>query len=174
MVLPLANCDTSTAVCCSGVYDVADVILAEAMAALGECGEPDCPGLAGYVTIGDGDGVTDGLAVALESVSPAHRAQSTKLSVNRAEYTVRLLESGWPIVQAVGSEIVMPAPEKQHVLSRHVMSHAEVVYRRLRHVVAHRDFGSTRTTWAEIGSLVPLPPKMGVVGFRMTIRVDIP
>lgn len=178
MPIPSAPCGEDVEPCCVSLSDIANHLLAAVFDALAECEQPDCnaPVLA-YVTIGGGtDGALDALTVSPLGVSAVGDQKPSLPSLMRAEFDVRLRESGWPIAVAEGDAIVFPDPQAQAVAARYVLSRGEAMHRRLVYLLNHRKIVPTGMSYGSstVGRLTPLAPLGGVVGWSISVTIDIP
>lgn len=177
MVLPAAPCDTGPEPCCVSLNDIAQHLLSEAFDALNSCCSGSCEHeVIAYVTVGGGDdGITDALTVAISSVGASVNTRGGGPGLYRAVFEVRLKESGWPTVQVSGDEIALPDPIAQQSAARHLYAHGEAIHRRLAALSTSRGLVPVGTPCAngQVGSLSPLPPQGGVVGWIMPVTVDL-
>lgn len=182
-MLPRPDCDISTNVCCSTLYDVAQWLLSNVYDVLNPCVESTCSApLLAYVTHGAGDdGVVDSLMVSIGSTKPSPRSLDDKgrmigFSLNRTTFRVMLRESGWPMARVQGGDILAPDPVIQNALARHSYAHGEKLYRHLDQMrLERRLMPSTMPlpSFANISGLVPLLPSGGTVGWYVDVELDM-
>lgn len=178
MPIPSAPCGEAVEPCCVSLSDIANHLLAAVFDALIECEQPDCgaPVLA-YVTMAGGtDGALDALTVSPLGVSAVGDQKPSLPSLHRAEFDVRLRESGWPIAAAEGDAIIFPDPEAQAVAARYVLSRGEAMHRRLVYMLSHHQLAPAGLPCgrSSVGRLTPLAPLGGVVGWTITVSIDLP
>jgi hypothetical protein len=177
MALPHENCAPGE-VCCTSLYDVAHNILDIAFDAVVCCSVTDCnlPDITGYVSMGTRieDPVADYLVVSLQSVYPspqsADQAGNMQLPVYRANFQVKLLETGWPMPYGDDEEILVPDPELVNNVARHAYAHGEAMYRALANALARRTLNlGCRDCYQRIEPLVPVEPSGGTTGWMTNI-----
>lgn len=184
MPLPLDVCEPAEA-CCTNLHDFAGHILAQAHAAVNACLTEECAAIVAYVTLGDGDdGIVDALTVAFTGLSAKPPNRPGQPWVSAANFTVRLRETGWPVVQGEGDQIVFPDPVKQNAAARHVLARLEAIHRKLVWLarpghpsVATAERGrmapnNVPYTAAKVGNMTPLAPRAGVVGGTITVSIE--
>lgn len=179
-----AECDVSDDVCCGSLFAQADHLRSSVYTALLECFDADCPSppLTTYVTMGQGDdGVVDSLAVAFTGTlmsegSTQAGGKLIMLPLVRAQFDVRLRESGWPTVHREGGVMHAPDPARQHALARHAFAHGERMYLKLLSMHANRTLvaPSIKRCSASLSNLLPLPPLGGTIGFYVVVTADMP
>lgn len=179
------ECAISEAACCGDLYTIAAHLLENVHEALLDCyqGVP-CPldDLNAYVTLGGGDdSITDALTVAFASAAASQGSvrggMMVPLTLQRATFTVRLRESGWPRATVEQGVIVPPSPSLQNALARHAYAHGEKMYRTLLWMQSNRQLipSSVRgCSNPSVGPLTPLSPTFGVIGFTVPVTVDVP
>ena len=177
MALPHEECAPGD-VCCTSLYDVACNILEIAHSAVVGCSTVDCilPDLAGYVSMGRQieDPVADYLAVTLISVFPspqsADQAGNMQLPIYRANFQVKLLETGWPMPYGDDEEILVPPPELVHNVARHAYAHGEAMYRALANALARKTLNlDCRDCYQRIEPLEPIEPSGGTTGWQTNV-----
>jgi hypothetical protein len=178
IVIPSSPCDTSEQ-CCVSLHDIAAHLLSEVYDAVLGCypGPDCCEPLAAYVTTGSGDdGITDSLTVAVGQISASQNTKPGGLGLWKGAFTVRLVESGWPVGHVEGNTIVMPPPDEQARAARHVLSMGEAIHRRLAALQTQRGLTppGVRCSNAVVGTMIALPPQGGVVGWVVQVTVDLP
>lgn len=178
----IVNCDDDFEMCCTDLHAIATHLLDQVWRNLEPCyADFGCAPLERYVTAGNGDdGIPDKLNVGINSVgtSPASIVANRTLPIPavRAEFVVRLHESGWPTVRAEGSTILAPAPAEQAKAIRQSLGHAEMMYRTLLALHSTRQLipaGVRGCGNALLGQLFPVPPRGGVIGWTATVTVDV-
>lgn len=177
MALPHEGCAPGD-VCCETLFASAENILEVAYNAVCNCSVVDCdlPDMAGYVSMGRTieDPTADYVAVSLISVgaSPRSADQSgnMQLPMFRANFQVKLLETGWPMPQGDGVEIVVPPPALVQDVARHSFAHGEAMYRALNGALTGRTLNaSCNTCFQRIEPLTPIEPSGGTVGWTTNI-----
>lgn len=176
-MLDTSTCDPVEQMC-NTLYDYANHLLCNAKAALDACFDEPC-NFSTYLSMGPGDdGVRDALIVVIGPFTPTANSGQVGPSVYQAQFDVRLRESGYPMVQAVGGgrSIAMPAPDKQHEATRQVMAHAGAILSRLTWMKSTGCMAPEgyRCGRASIGGMVPLPPQGGVTGFSISVVINLP
>lgn len=178
----IVNCADDFEPCCTDLHAIATHLLDQVWRNLEPCySDLDCQPLERYVTMGNGDdGIADKLNVGINSVgtSPASIVANRTLPIPavRAEFVVRLHESGWPTVRVEGSTVSAPPPAEQAMAVRQSLGHAEMMYRTLLHLHTSRQLipaGVRGCGNALLGQLTPVPPRGGVVGWTATVTVDV-
>lgn len=177
-----ATCDAGTELCCIDLHTIATHILTLIGDALDGCLEnTHCSPIGRYVTAGDGDdGIPDALTVSMVDVAPSNpsspQGHLVRLPLVQSRFQVRLIESGWPVVQTSGQTIVPPQPAAQNEAARQWLAHGELIYRTILAARSgHRLLpGNLRTTPVGLGPLTPIRPKGGLAGWTVALAVDIP
>lgn len=168
--------------CCDDLWNVASWLLAHVGDALDPClVGAGCAPLPRYVTMGAGDdGVGDKLNVGINSVAPSPAStvngRTLPFPIIRAEFVVRLHESGWPTIQRQGDLILAPPPEDQAKAARQALAHAEMMYRTLTNLNATRRMLPPTVRGCGnplLGPLTPVPPRGGVIGWTASVTVDV-
>lgn len=176
-MIPRTDCQAVDA-CCVTLYDIANHLLAEVFDAVTQCYPTDCcETLAAYVTMGSGDdGITDALTVGVTSVQSSAHTLPGGLGLWRAEFAVILRESGWPTAYSDGDTIVLPSPTEQARASQHVFAMGESIHRRLAFLMGQRALvpRGTRCSNGTVGTMNPLYPQGGVVGWQVPVIIDLP
>lgn len=177
-MIPNTACEPLDA-CCVSLYEIANHLLAEAYDAVLTCypTEGDCEPLAAYVTMGSGDdGIKDALTVTSGSIDASPNTRPGVFGLWRATFIVMLRESGWPTAHVDGDAIVLPAPTEQARAAQHVYSMGEALHRRLALLMMNRQLVPDTVSCSNgaIGSMVPLNPQGGVVGWQIPVIVDLP
>lgn len=177
MAIPALDCEDLPEPCCDSLYSIAAHLLAEGLAALGDCCPAGCEELAGYVTMGVGDdGITDALTVTVTSIASSAGTVPGSMGLYRATFDVRLRESGWPTAYSDGSGIVLPSPSFQLAAARYMFSRGETLHRRLAYLASSRTLtpSGVRCSNGSVGILTPLFPAGGVVGWTTPVTIDLP
>jgi hypothetical protein len=140
----------AVAVCCNDLYIIAQHLLSSVWGALRPCyegvhvegkhGDGQDQALFTYVTMSTSDdALIDSLSVVLRGVgSPRSEVTQTGPVQVVASYEVRLLESGWPMVEIDGTVISAPEPALQAEAARQALGHGEKVFRTLMSMNARR------------------------------------
>ena len=122
--------------CCRSIYDAARAILDIAWAKLVECAGSDCCDLMEHFVAAAEPhlAVADYLAVYIPDVSVAPVAvtgteKMLSMKPQRVTCAVKLVESGYPVIEEVGTEIHEPTGAELAWISRHALSHIEAIYR---------------------------------------------
>lgn len=179
----ITGCVEPPEVCCVDLYAIASHILTASYDALLPCFDGlECDPLAAYVTIGAGDdGVADALTVEIDTTAPSAGStvggRTLPLPLMRAGFTVRLRESGWPTARIDGGKVVAPPPADQNEAARQFVAHGEKLYRNLLNMHSRRQLIPESVPGCGaplIGALTPMPPRGGVVGWFVSIVVDVP
>lgn len=177
MPIPSTPCD-SPEVCCTDLADIAYHLLTETFDALSDCQEPGCDSaIASYITMGLGDdGIVDSLTVAMFSAAGSPSNRPGTFGLYRAEFDVRLRESGWPTAAVEGGVITLPDPAVQASAARYMLSRGEAMHRKLAALASRRQLApaSVRCTNGTVGRLTPLTPQGGVVGWAISVSLDLP
>lgn len=177
MALPTERCAPGD-VCCEDLFSTAERILEVAYNAVVNCSVVDCdlPEMAGYVSMGKqiADPVADFVAVSVLDVRPSPRSAdqqgNMQLPTYRARFQVKLLETGWPMPQGDGNEILVPPPQLVQNVARHSYSHGEAMYRALGGALTARTLNaSCNTCFQRIEPLTPVEPSGGTVGWTTEI-----
>lgn len=185
-MLPTGGCSPSELTCCTDLFDIANNLLEKVGQAVNGCiSGGDCPGetLSMYVTMGGGDdAIANALTVEFDTSTPTPGSTSgagraLPIVIARTTFTVRLKESGWPMVHTHQNTISSPTPVEQHAAARHAFAHGELMYRTLLQMRATNTIvpssvrGCLNVT---VGSLLPLRPLGGIIGFTAQVMVDLP
>lgn len=164
--------------CCTTLGAFADHLRCEALDAIMACFEPgSCEPFTSYVSMGAGDdGIADSLIVSVNTMLPSANTTSVGFSLWNMTFDVRLRESGYPMVQTEGSQIVLPDPQLQHQATMQLMAHGEAIHRRLSALKTKRQLAPTgyQCLQGTIGSLLPLTPQGGVAGWSILVTVQMP
>jgi len=178
MAFPNEQCAPGD-VCCTSLYDVAENILSIAYDAVSGCSVVDCnlPELVGYVSMGQRieDPIADYLVVSLLSVFPApppasERGGNMQLPIYRANFQVKLLETGWPMPQGDDEEIIVPDPTLVTNVARHAYAHGEAMYRALANALARKTLNlGCADCYQRIEPLQPIEPSGGTTGWTTNL-----
>lgn len=166
--------------CCDHFYRIAANILEIAHTAVVQCMIGlDCIGpLEGYVSVGSriNDPVSDYLVVSLLSVAPPQSAANSKMFIPyyRAAYQVRLLESGWPIFQSDGTDMLPPTGDQYTYASRFSFAHAQVMFKAVNNALMRNELNPfcDAGCYQQISALLPVEPSGGSVGWQFNVTVD--
>ena len=176
-MIPTIPCDTPEA-CCDSLYAVAAHLLTEVYDALLVCYPTEnCQALAAYVTLGLGnDGIPDALTVATTNIDTSPASRPGSFGLWRATYAIILKESGWPVAHVEGDEIVLPSPDLQAAAAAHVYAMGEAMHRKLSRLYTTRNLtpSGVGCTNATLGTMFPLAPQGGVVGWQASVTADLP
>lgn len=179
----ITDCTESPDVCCIDLFAIANHILSNVYDSLLPCfANVECEPLSAYVTLGNGDdGVTDALSIAIVNVAPSQGSQPggalLQLPLTRAQFNLRLLESGWPTASVEGGVITAPNPVIQNEAARQAYAHGEQMYRKLIHMNATRQMIPAEVRGCGnvgVSPLTPINPRGGTVGWLVAITVDVP
>jgi hypothetical protein len=160
------------------MHDIAYHLLTEVYDALTECYPSDCvTPLRAYVTFGDNDdGVVDALTVSAGSITSSANSRPGGYGLYRMTYNIKLIESGWPTARIEGETIIPPPPEESAAAAKHVFAMGEAMHRRLAYLTTHKALTppSVRCSNAAAGTMAPIPPSGGTIGWRVPVLVDLP
>jgi hypothetical protein len=185
MALPYIDCEIPYDVCCDNIFTAAEVILDAVLPAVNSCVTPSKCGdpipIVGYVSMGTRieDPVADYVVVSLANLtkSPGSEDQTGKLHVPvwRAEFQVRLLESGWAMAEEINEEIYVPDPVVTHALARHSYAHGEAMFRAVANLVTSRSasISGSNCQFHTVSALIPLEPSGGATGWQMTVTMNL-
>lgn len=183
MPLPPYGCTPADPLCCTGLWDHAELLRVTAFDAVEACVPPDgCvyPDLASWVSHGFNteDPVADFLVVSLVGFGPAPQSRDPYGALQvpalwRARFRVRLLETGWPMVGDNGEDIWVPDPEQIMQSSVHLYSHGEAMYRALADKVARKQIDDCGCKFHGIEDLTPLDPSGGAAGWETHVTVGV-
>lgn len=184
MPLPYGPCDISLDVCCDTFFSIAEGILDIVLPAVNNCivesACVDMPAIEGYVTMGGSvqDPVPNYLVVSLLTLqaSPGSRDRGggMQMPLWRAQFQVRLLESGWPTAESDGEQIWVPSTSIVHDIARHAYSHGEAMFRALANALETKRLGGQACTYAAMLPMVPIEPSGGSVGWNTVVEVGVP
>lgn len=183
MALPHEQCAPGD-VCCESLFASAEKILEVAYNAVCNCSVVDCdlPDLAGYVSMGRNieDPVADFVAVSLRSVAPSPRSAdqfgNMQLPIYRAVFQVKLLETGWPMPQGDGDEIITPPPMLVQNVAKHSYAHGEAMYRALNGAMTANTLNASCNSgncFSRIDPLEPIEPSGGTAGWITGITLGM-
>jgi len=183
-MLPNEDCVITEEVCCTSLYDVASHILASLYEGMLDCFQPTIcnpGGVLAYVTMGRGDdAVYDALTVSVErivpSVNTSGRYDTSPFAMYTVDFSIRLLESGWPMAYEENGELFVPDPVLQNSLARHAYGHGERLYRKLTYMASHGECvpAGMACSKATVSPLLPLNPSGGTVGWVTTLTLALP
>jgi len=159
--------------------NILDISLSAVLGCLMDVSCP-LPEIVGYITVGTRvqDPVPDYLVVSLVSLSPSpgssDRNQKMHIPIYRAEFQVRLLESGWPVPAGDDEAIEMPSPFEYSSASKYAYSHGEAMYRALHVALTNNDLNPycEQGCFKAISQLLPIDPSGGTVGWETTVTTD--
>jgi hypothetical protein len=184
MPLPPIDCNEPEQPCCETLFGIGEHLLGVVLPGLLECiGEPACPvdDLYAYVTHGpvSEDPLCNSLTVTLNSINPSPGSstpQATTLIAPalRAEYVIRLRESGFPTAYDDGDTIYAPDPQHIHHASRFSYAHGERMFRDILIAHSRRELAPCSCQVVQIGTFTPLPASGGCVGWEIAIVLDVP
>jgi hypothetical protein len=163
--------------CCTDLYSIAAHLLAAVYDALKACCTEGCDELAAYVTLGNGDdGVKDALTVQFTTVAASPNTRAGGFGLYRATFQVILRESGWPTARVEDDSIILPQPSEQAAAAQYIYARGEAIHRKLTYMQASRTLVPTGTVCvaATVGTMNPLNPLGGVVGWSVPVTTDLP
>jgi len=185
MAIPTPDCSAASDACCTSLFDVAEFLLLSVKDALDGClpgMDCGCEPLDFYVTLSGDDANQNALTVEIQSVNGSPQTLSGKggmqrgIGLYRATFTIRLRESGWPMVYIDDNVIIAPDPAHQHFAARHAYAHGERMYRKLINMLGTPGGLSpdgVAYTSAQLSPLIALLPTTGVAGFSTSITMDL-
>lgn len=140
--------------------------------ALNACLGTQCEPVPAYVTVSEPTYTDQGnyLGVWLQSVDRRISTRAPAFPRPRATYGVKLIETGWPTLEASAASITAPEAERMHALAEHSYAHAESILRAVYGAIASREFSSCNP--GEIGSLRPQLRTGGLVGWQFAVVFD--
>lgn len=190
MVLPLTDCpdDVPADTCCDTLGLMADRIRTVAAAAVVACIDETCADreFASYFTIGPRveDPLGESLVVVLHEFGPSIGSRTfpgnlLPAAVHKADFEVRLLETGWPTIEADGvtDQIYVPDRSLVNGLARHSVGHGEKVYRALTDGIQRRTLFAASTNphigQVSIDAMRPVQPSTHIAGWTMRVGVEV-
>ena len=189
MALPAASCaaDIPADYCCDTLANIANRIRTVAMDGLVSCMDPSCADreFRSFVTIGPNvqDPLGDSLIVHMTDFGPTVGSTDGpgnlfKVAVFRGVFEVRLLDNGWPMIQAedMTASIIAPDSDYVHAVAMHSMAHGEKMYRALVDAIQRNEIfvGSANghIGKVQISALRPIQPTAFMVGWNCTVSVE--
>lgn len=178
MAIPPADCAPADDTCCVWLYRIADHLLTETFNALLACyHDSSCKDqIAAYVTMGAADdGVNDALTVAIRDIIPSTRNGPGTIALFQANFEVRLRESGWPtIAEGPNDTILFPSSEQFAHAAAWTFARGEAMHAKLSSMMSKRQLTPSGFPCmnASIGTMVPLRPSGGVVGWTIPVAVN--
>lgn len=175
MALPEFCRDCGIEVCCTSLYDQATAVLDLAWNAYQSCAPPECCApMERMVSHAEPHLATqDYLAVWIADVSmPAISFGQTKrlnVSQPRVTFALKLVESNYPTLEAVLTEIHEPLTAAVDFAAQHSLAHAEAVYR---HVVTALLSENICGTLASINQLRPIEPMGGLCAWTFSVTTE--
>lgn len=186
MALPQLECACDVDPCCTSVFCIGRALKDVALEAVndGGCYNDSCaaPNVDGIVTVGRGDGyepdmvIVSLLQLATSPRSADQRGNMPGTVLFRAEWQIRLTESGWITFIETDNEPQMLAPDLIEANAAHSYSHAEQMYRAVADAVLTRKVvgcNDRASCFAAVGPLVPLDPGGHTVGWQMTVTLEV-
>jgi hypothetical protein len=170
MPLGCADCEP----CCTSWFDLLDNLLLACFNALETCGNGNCcNGYHRFVSVSEPhDPVRDYIGGWISDVTlappPGASAKMVSFVRPRITYNIKLSESGWPMIETpLGGVPVAPGIAERHHAAAHSYSHAQLVF------TAARDFlANACGSMATLGSLRPIGPSGGIVGWTFAAQVN--
>lgn len=171
------DCTTCIDTCCDTVFDACDSIGIVALQALEECETVDCCGAyERIVSVSEPHWLGSYVATWAAAIEPhpAPQAPNSKLlqfPQAKIRIAVKLMETGWPTIEAGYVTATIPDPAQITALARHSTAHGEAMYRGVMNHLAR-----TNVCGDFIGSypLQPVGPSGGMVGWRFEVVVALP
>lgn len=190
MPLPHATCpaDVPDDYCCDTLSEVADRIRTVALNGLCSCTSTSCADqeMRSFVTIGPGvqDPIGDSVTVHMNPMVPMAQARTPQgallgVAGYLAPFEVRLLESGWPMIEAdeATQRIYVPEADLVNGLAKHSLAHGEKMYRALATSIQTQQMfvlpANAHLGRVQLGDLSPIPPSGGLVGWSTTVTVEV-
>ena len=163
--------------CCDSLYLTAQDLLIIAWNAFSACATPDeCAPMERLVAVTEPHIATqDYIAVYIvDSTLPLLLTGRTKMlnvTMPRVTYGIKLVESGYPTLEAALTEVYEPTAAQFNWAAWHSMAHAEAIYRTMiSTLVADNDCGELTA----VNSLRPLDPTGGLVGWTFSVQIEAP
>ena len=189
MALPVADspADIPANYCCDTLSKIADRIRTVALAGLCSCLDGSCAdqGIRSYVAVGPRieDPIGDSIIVHMTTFGPTTGSNDRlghllPVAVHRADFEVRLLETGWPTVDSdeITQQIIVPSAEMVNAVSLHLMAHGELMYRTLANSIQRQEMfvgtDNAHIGRVQISNLEPIQPSAYMAGYRCVVRVD--
>jgi hypothetical protein len=182
MALPTTDCYDGQDPCCDHMFVIADNILEIAHTAVVGCmiGLDCLNPLEGYISVGQriNDPASDYLVVSLIQIYPTQGSDLGNgkmfIPLFRAEFQVRLLETGWPLAWNDDQEIIVPTAAEYSNAARFSFAHAQVMYKALANALVANELNPfcDAGCFKSISNLVPVEPTGGSVGWECIITVD--
>lgn len=171
MPLPPSDCEIPSDVVCHSWYDAVSGIVGIAHAAIvPQLNVADCDRFVGYVTVGEPNNpVGDYVAGWVVSLDPRGRNQQFPMA--SLTVGVRIMETGWPMVNEDGSGSV-PTFEELNAVALHSFSHAESAMRAVYNALRTRQLACCGS-FTSMGPTVPVRPSGGLTGWQFTVTVDL-
>ena len=189
MPLPVATCadEVPTDACCTTLFDVANRLRSVVTAALCECFEGGCADreFRSFVSVGPQieDPLGDCLIVHMPRITVSalsNTAQGALLpvAVHVADFEIRLLETGWPMIEINDAEEMIYIPDSEFVnaMARHVYSHGERMYRAIVDGIQHNTLFTMATSDVakiRLADFTPIQPSGELAGWTVTVQVEL-
>lgn len=188
MPLPVGSCadDIPSHVCCSTIWDIAERLRCVLTDALCGCIDPACADktFRSYISLGPTieDPIGDSLIVHMPRIATSFNSTTPQgallgVAVHLADFEIRLLEAGWPMIELNEAEETFYVPDSGMVnaVSKHLYSHGELMYRTL---VSGVQLNTLFATFENVGMVqlsdfVPIQPEGELAGWVMAVRVEI-
>jgi hypothetical protein len=176
-VLPsFCNCPDDAVPCCEDLYTIAGEILDAAWGALVACAGADCCApIYHFVAVAEPHlMVQDYLTVWMDTMqrlpNQAQQMRTLQFGSTQGTYNIKLMESGYPTLETVGTQIHEPTTDALNFAARHSLAHGEAVYRGvLEHVERYTTCGSLKS----FGDLAPIGPSGGSVGWGFSVTIEL-
>ena len=177
MALPsFCDCPDDAIPCCEDLFTIASEIMEAAWGALLVCAGADCCApMYRFVAVAEPHLMSqDYLAVWLGRMqrlpNRAQQMRTLQFGSTQGTFNIKLMESGYPTLETVGTEIHEPTTEAINFASRHSLAHAEAVYRGvLDYAAAYMSCGQLKG----FEDLFPIPPAGGSVGWGFNLTVEL-
>jgi len=174
MPLPKFDCEIPCSTQCHSMYDAAHAITKIAFDAVVCQMDPvECEQMTGYVTIGEPNNpLGNYVAGWIDSLEPRERAntQSLMMPIPVATVNVRILESGYPMINEDGPASV-PDFGELNAAAQHSYSHAEGAMRAVYNAI--RTMAISGCGFRSMGALRPVRPSGGMVGWQFSVTLDL-
>jgi hypothetical protein len=189
MALPAASSpsDIPADYCCDTLSSMADRIRTVAMGGLCSCLDGSCADrtFRSFVSIGPTiqDPLGDSLIVHMSTFAPTSGSSNVQgsllpVAVYQGDFEVRLLENGWPVIEAdeLGQVITVPDSDMINAIALHSMGHGERMYRALANAVQKQEMflagQNPHIGKIQLSNLAPIQPSAYMVGWACTVRVE--
>lgn len=175
-MLPTLSCSPEADPCCPEWYTALKAVADQVAARLDACVATECSDtLEGFVAVSSDLLRLDAVTVIVDRIETRAGSQSGagQATLNELVFVgrVRLLETGWPMVDDTGPELTLPSSQEWVLAVTHALSHGQKLQRVLHQMRTDGTFNGCR--FSRIGNMLPLRPESGTFGWDVQVELVV-